>query len=69
MSNTPRHVIKYTHNDGKKLDAPEYWCGEIGYDRQWHFLDAHHLALSVGGSVQPCERCVKAVIKALETEL
>ena len=64
-----RHVIKYDHRDGHKLIQPEYWCGEVSKSTDWHFLDAQHVALSVGGSVQPCTRCIKSIISTLEEEL
>ncbi len=64
----PSHVIKYDHKDGVRLARPSTWCG-----RQTHssfaFLDAQHVALAVGGSIQPCKNCVKAIIKELEKEL
>jgi len=65
-----RHVIKYTHWDGKKLDAPLLWCGrKSGGNLEWAFLDAQHVALAAGGSVQPCKNCIKAIIKQLSEEL
>lgn len=64
-----RHVIKCTHNDGKKLPAPVYWCGRVQKYREYCFADAGHVALAVGGSVQPCKSCIKAIIRELEKEL
>ncbi len=65
------HTIKYEYDDGKKL-APHkiiYWCGrKQGYER-FNFMDAQHLALAVGGSIQPCKNCVKAIIRELKKEL
>ena len=66
---TIRHTLKYDHKDGVKLDNPTSWCGRELNPHDWFFLDAQHLALSAGGSVQPCKNCVKAVIKQLSIEL
>jgi len=66
---TVRHTLKYDHKDGVKLDNPISWCGRELNSYDWFFLDAQHLALSAGGSVQPCKNCVKAVIKQLSIEL
>jgi len=63
-----RHVIKYTHKDGKQLGIPEVWCGRK-FNASWAFQDAQHVALSVGGSIAPCKNCIKAIIKELEKEL
>ena len=63
------HTIKHTHEDGNKLESPIYWCGKKSNPYQWCFLDTHHLALSVGGSVAPCKNCVKAIIKTLNIEV
>lgn len=63
-----RHVIKYEYDDGVKLKAPESWCG-IYIKDGWKFNGAQHVALSAGGSIQPCKRCIKAIIKNLEMEL
>lgn len=63
-----RHVAKYTHEDGRKLNQPIYWCGRTSKG-EWHFLDAQHVALSVGGSVSPCKNCIKAIIKELQKEI
>lgn len=63
-----RHTIRVTHHDGKKLLKPIYWCGRQGMG-EFSFLNAQHLALSVGGSIQPCKACVKAIIKELQKEL
>lgn len=62
-----RHTIRVTHHNGKKLFKNIYWCGRQGGD--FAFLDAQHLALSVGGSIQPCKNCIKAIIKELQKEL
>jgi len=64
-----RCTVKHEYKDGKKLQRPEYWCGNQGIWGYWHFQDAQHLALSVGGSVQPCKECIKSIIKELEKEL
>ena len=66
----PRHVIKHTHEDGEKLESPELWCEiKLKNNMEWVFTDTHHAALSVGGSVQPCKNCIKAIIKELSKEL
>lgn len=62
-----RHTIKETHNDGVKLKTPISWCGKK--IRDWAFSDAQHLALSVNGSIKPCKRCIKAIIRELNKEL
>lgn len=64
-----KHVIKYTHRDGQTLDKPTLWCGREFHTYDWHFQDCHHVALAVGGSVQPCKNCIKAIIKELQKEL
>lgn len=67
---TARHVIKNTHKDGKELQFPTLWCGnEKARTERWIFQDAQHVALAVGGSVQPCKKCIKAIIKQLSEEL
>jgi hypothetical protein len=63
-----KHIIKYTHDDGKELLKPTLWCGrenKLG----WLFQDAQHAALAVGGSVAPCKNCIKAIVKELSKEL
>lgn len=64
-----KHVVKYDHEDGKKLERPIAWCGISISPSVWHFTDTHHVALSAGGSIQPCKNCIKAIIKELEKEL
>ena len=65
-----KHVIKYTHEDGVELVLPTLWCGRKSLGKGvWHFQDAQHVALAVGGSVQPCKGCIKAIIKQLNEEL
>lgn len=63
------HVIKHDHDNGKKLKKPILWCGKEGSNLEFYFVDTHHAALSVGGSIQPCKNCLKAIIKELEKEL
>ena len=63
-----KHVIKYEYRDGEKLAQPTTWCGRK-HDGGWVFADAQHVALAVGGSIQPCKKCIKAIIKVLEEEL
>lgn len=62
----PRHVIKFEYEDGKKLSKPTLWCGEKSPENNWFFTDAQHVALAAGGSIQPCKKCIKAIIKELE---
>ena len=65
-----KHVIKYTHDDGKRLKIPLLWCGrKSNGHHEWAFQDAQHVALAVGGSVAPCKSCIKAIIKQLSEEL
>ena len=64
-----KHVIKLDHEDGVKLNQPIVWCGHPVTHRQWLFQDAQHVALSVGGSVEPCANCIKAIITELQKEL
>lgn len=64
-----KHVIKHTHEDGEELDVPTLWCGRKYNGFDWVFGDTHTVALAVGGSVQPCKNCIKAIIKELEKEL
>ena len=66
---TATHVIKYEYHDGVKLKKPILWCGTEYIYKPWCFTDTHHVALAVGGSVQPCKNCIKAIIKELEKEL
>lgn len=64
-----RHVIKFEHADGNKLKQPIVWCDYPITYKQWLFQDAQHVALAVGGSVEPCANCIKAIITELEKEL
>lgn len=65
----PTHVLKCEYEDGVKLIQPLSWCGrELKYP-QWYFSGAQQAALSVGGSVQPCKNCIKAIIKELSKQL
>ena len=64
-----RHIIKFEYDDGIKLENPILWCGKASSDFGWMFQDAQHVALAVGGSIQPCKNCIKAIIKQLEKEL
>lgn len=64
------HIIKYEFENGKKLKISKMWCGEKdNFDFDFAFLSAQHAALSVGGGIQICKECIKAIIKTLETEL
>jgi hypothetical protein len=64
-----RHAIKFEYEEGVKLDKPILWCKKKYNPHQFYFQDAQHLALSVGGSIQPCKNCIKAIIKTLSEEL
>lgn len=63
------HIVKYTHDNGEKLKHPEYWCGKNHKTGDWYFLDAQHAVLSVGGSFNICNDCIKTIIKELKKEL
>ena len=63
-----RHVIKYEYSEGVKMPAPVSWCGKALVN-EFAFQDAQHVALSAGGSAQPCKKCIKEIIKALEPAL
>lgn len=64
-----RHVIKYSHSNGRELAVPILWCGTKGKQMEWYFLDAQHAILSVEGSIAPCKKCLKAIRKQLEKGL
>ena len=72
-----RHTIKHVHlgpdpmhtSTQQQVIGIGYWCGRVGDNNEWCFHDAQHLALSAGGSIQPCKNCVKAIIKELNKEL
>ena len=64
-----KHVIKFEYDDGEKLEHPTLWCGRKSTGFEFEFKDAQHVALAVGGSIQPCKNCIKAIIKKLEKEL
>ena len=65
-----KHVCKLTHDNGEKLKLYTAWCGhKINPSFEWHFQDAQHVALAVDGSIAPCKKCIKAIIKDLEKEL
>lgn len=64
-----KHIIKLEHSDGVKLPKPILWCNRPSDKVSWYFQDAQHVALAVGGSIQPCKSCIKAIIKQLEIEL
>ena len=65
----PKHVIKYEYREGEKINPAEAWCGRKVKSYDWIFQDAQHVALSVGGSIQPCKSCIKAIIKELNKEI
>ncbi len=64
-----KHTVKFEYDNGEKLEFPVLWCGISNNGGRWNFQDAQHLALSAGGSIQPCKNCIKAIIKELEREL
>ena len=64
-----RCTIKTQAVDGLQVLNSEAWCGRVINPFDWAYKDAQHLALSVGGSVQPCEHCIEAIIKELQKEL
>lgn len=66
-----KHVVKYDHLDGIKSASRNFtlWCGRRLKPFDPYYVDAQHLALSIGGSGQPCKNCIKAIIKELEKEL
>lgn len=63
------HITKEDHKDGEKLKLPLFWCGKESSGMEWHFVDTHHAALAVGGSVQPCKSCIRAIIREFNKEL
>ena len=63
-----KHTVKRDHEDGAPI-TPVFWCGRHPTAFEWYFQDTHHLALSIGGSQQPCKLCIKAIIKELNREL
>ena len=63
------HVIKLEYDNGKKLNIPTLWCGNDNNGMSFCFMDAQHVALAAGGSIAPCQNCVKAIIKELQREL
>ena len=65
----PKHITKNDYENGAKLDRPIVWCGRSVNIYDWRFLDTHHAALSVCGSVAPCKDCVKEIIKTFQKEL
>ncbi len=64
-----KHVIKYEYEDGEKLKTPILWCGSEAKSSERYFQDAQHVALAVGGSIEPCKKCIRAIIKELSKEL
>lgn len=74
MSQGPRHVVKYTYDNGVKLPLHKQvlWCSADPKDSQnyYRFQDAQHLAICSEITVMlPCKDCVKAIINALEKGL
>lgn len=67
------HVIKREYENGIKLKSPIYWCGKEGLMHEWAFTSAQHLALyvetSVGGSIEPCQACIKEIVAILNSEI
>ncbi len=56
-----RHVM----NDKLRVT----YCGAKVTSFDWYFVDASHVIHSVGGSIPPCKKCIKAIIKELKKEL
>ncbi len=67
-----RRLIRKTSHDKDGILLPEnehvMWCDVVNV-WDFHFLGAQHAALAVGGSVQPCKKCVKGIIDELRKEL
>lgn len=61
-----RHVLKYDHENGEALAKPVFWCGADDNGMEFYFMDAQHVALSAGGSIAPCKKCVNAIINKLQ---
>lgn len=65
-----KHIIKYEYRDGVKLANHEIetWCGHAPQFSDWLFQDAQHAILSIEqeSRIQPCKRCIKAIINAAE---
>ena len=60
------HVIKYyTGLQSRKI----LWCGKKPKPLVWEFMNANHVAISVGGRTAPCKNCIKAIIRELKKEL
>ena len=68
-----KHAIKYEKGSyiggGDTREISTLWCGREYNGFDWVFLNAQHVALAAGGSVQPCKNCIKAIIKELKKEL
>ena len=68
-----KHIIKYEYRDGVKLAKHEVetWCGYVPQFSDWLFQDAQHAILSIEqeSRIQPCKRCIKAIIKTAEDGL
>lgn len=68
-----KHIIKYEYRDGVKLAKHEIeiWCGHSPKFAEWLFQDAQHAILSIEqeSRIQPCKRCLKAIINTAENGL
>lgn len=68
-----KHIIKYDYRDGVKLpkNEVEIWCGYTPKSSDWLFQDAQHAILSIEqeSRIQPCKRCIKAIINTAEKGL
>ena len=68
-----KHIIKYEYRDGVKLARHEIetWCGYAPQFSDWLFRDAQHAILGIEqeSRIQPCKRCIKAIIKTAEDGL
>ncbi len=65
------HIIKYDHDDGKKLPRHKRitWCGRK--PNNWSFQDAQHALLSLdqGQLAQPCRSCLMKMKLVINAEL
>lgn len=65
-----KHVIKFTHDDGKPINPQLAWCGaKVWMNTEWSFLDAQHAILSAEKldheAIDMCRDCAKSMIEAL----
>lgn len=67
----PAHAIRQTHDDGKPLKRPVYWCGRKRPYPQFEFTDAQHMlnAVRQGTGIRPCRACLRAMKRVIDHEL